>query len=230
MTAIIKSADAAMTAAVRPIPPADMAAASAVPRGDDREERLEACIAELEERIAALTREAEDLRAEAAAALARGEEKGREMGKRDAEDRERERLDLLEKGILAGRKELAEALGATERLAALLARDCLDKLFADASANADRVCALLRAQMVQIEQHELLAVVVSAADFSEEGLERLRTVVPDRAVELRRDADLPAGSCKLRARLGEIDIGLGTQWQAVGDLLADMALAELPPC
>lgn len=230
MTPIIKSADPAMTAAVRPVPQADIATSLGATGADDREERLAACIAELEERIAAMAAKAEELRAEAAAAFARGEEEGREIGRCEAEDRERERLDLLEKGIASGRSDLAEALGATERLAALLARDCLDKLFADASANADRVCALLRAQMTQIEQHELLAVVVSAADFSEDGLERLRTAVPDRAVELRRDADLPSGSCKLRARLGEIDIGLGTQWQAIGDLLADMAAGELPPC
>lgn len=230
MTAIIKSSDPALDAAVRPIALAEMTAAPAAPGPDDREERFAACIAELEGRIAAMTRTAEELRAEAAAAFARGEEEGREMGRREAEDREQERLALLEKGIAACRKDFAEALGATERLAALLAKDCLDKLFADVSANADRVCALLRAQMIEVQQHELLAVVVSTSDFSEEGLERLRAVVPDRAVELRRDAALPTGSCKLRARLGEIDIGLGTQWQAVGDLLSAAAAGELRPC
>jgi type III secretion protein L len=222
MSAIIKSA--AANAVVREIPMPQ----PALVEETRAEERCERRIAELEARIATLTREATDLRADAKAAFVRGEEEGRRAGQRQAEDREQERLAALAQAIANARKELSEALGATERLAALLAKSCLDKLFAEDGENGARVCALLRVQMGRIERQQLIAVEVSPDDFSDEALGQLRAVLANDAVTIRRNPDLPTGSCRLQPRLGEIDIGLGTQWRAIAGLLERLAEGEGP--
>lgn len=227
MSAIIKSADVTIGTIVRALPQqsVERSPPTAV---DDRCERLERRILDLEARIATLTTQAADLRTEAEAALERGRTEGHKRGLQSAEDREEERVRTLANAILASRKDMAEALDATERLAALLAKACLDKLFSETDKNADHVCALLRAQMQEFEREQLVAVAVSAEDFSEEGLNRLRELVANDAVAIRRDPRLPSGSCKLQPRLGEMDIGLDTQWTAIGDLLLEIAGGRSP--
>lgn len=230
MSAVIKSADPAMGAAVRPIPAQRARGVIEPGSPGDIKGPLEHRIDELEARITALTQEALEARAEAETAYTRGEAQGRAAGRQEAEERELERSALLADAITASRQDFAAALSETQRLAALLAKDCLDKLFGDAAANMDRVCALLRGQISLVEREQVVKVIVSAADFGEEALDRLRQTMPSRVLDIVRDPDLPTGGCKLLPRLGEIDIGLHTQWQVVGELLLHMALGDLQTC
>lgn len=230
MNAVIKSADAACDGTVRAVPPRESANTTQAAKIEAREDRLERRIAELEAQLAVLKEDAAALEVEAKASFARGEAAGRDQGRRLAEDREEERVALLVESIAASRKEFAEGLAATEHLAILLAVECLDKLFADDTSNAERVRALLRAQMMRFERDQLVKVVVSAADFNEDTIAGLRTVVASDTVEIWRDPGLPPGGCKLIPGLGEIDIGLGTQWQTIRGLLLEMAAGEAPEC
>lgn len=217
MSAIIKSAAAGLV--VRDVP-APLGQSTVSARVENGPERL---IAELEAQVAELRREAVALQAEIKAAFVKGEAEGRKVGQGQAEDREHERVAALATGIATSQKALAEALAATEGLAAVLAKSCLDKLFGEEGDNVDRVCALLRVQMAQIERRQLIAVDVSAKDFSEDALTQVRAIVASDAVVVRRRAELGSGACKLQPRLGEIDIGLDVQWPAVAALLDRLA-------
>jgi len=229
VSSVIKSAQAALGSAVRAVPVRLPADAVNLPQAESREIALERRITELETQLAAQRDTAAELASEAKASFARGEAAGRKEGQRLADDRQTQRLTLLAEGIAASQMDFAAGLAETERLAVLLAVACLEKIFGDEAPGSQRVSALLRVQMSRIERDQLVKVIVSAADFSEEALQDLHAVVAGK-VDIIRDPDLPTGGCKLIPRLGEIDIGLDTQWQAVRGFLLEMVMSEALTC
>lgn len=218
MKAIIKSGEQLVLSAVRPVDRVSAYEGAQPPLENPfapLERRIEELEAAFAERDITITTLREDVRK----ARAEGEAKGRERGLREAEDRQADRLALLEKAITAGRARLDDSLADTAQLAAALARDCLDKLFGNPDFRAEAVEAILRVQMARLTGEARIAITVSAADFPDQALAGL---VRD-GVTFASEPDMPSGGCVLKPRLGEIDIGLDTQWQAVRALLDDLA-------
>ena len=180
-------------------------------------------VAELEAQLARTALERDTLRSEVERALVRGRAEGHAEGIRAADRREEERLALMTKGLCEARSDLTQSLKGAERLAALVARDCLDKLLGDPAYRADILYRMIRVQMAQINADSVILITVSPNDFADEAaLADLRTATGTQQIAMRADPALESGGCILELRLGKADVGLGQQWTALGSLLTEL--------
>ena len=230
MSSLIKSGQAVDLDAIRPVPQPNPRQAPPGPDTTPREDPRLMRLSELEALVHQLRDEAAAARDDARAAFAHGRSEGIRQGLEQAESLEAERIAQLSGALLGARARFDEALVEVDRLAAWLARSALDKLFGETDGNGDRVCALLRHQFETIERAGVVEVAVSGEDFPDTAIGRVRELVGSDTIAICRDPDLHSGSCILRPRLGEIDIGLQTQWQAVGALLDQCAQPRVMPC
>ena len=107
-----------------------------------------------------------------------------------------------------------------ERLAALLARTCLDRMLLADDGRADTVAALLRSQLARLEADAAVRIQVSAEDFpSPEALQMLAPA----PCEIIASPSLKGGDCAIRLRLGTLEVGIGQQWGVLRDALEEMA-------
>lgn len=181
-------------------------------------------IASLETALAAEKKKAVVLREEVATASAKGEAEGHRRGLAEAESKEAERITRLGKGMDEANAVMRQELAASEDLAYAVAAACLEKLFGQESSRADLVTDLIRHQMARLGRHAVVAMTISVHDFSEEALETLRAMTG--LADVQRSPNLPPGGCILKPRLGEMDIGLDTQWSAIRDFLEQLAFEE----
>ena len=200
---------------------------SPVVKSEDESDRLSQRIvaleAELHQREATISR----LHGEVEDALTRGKEEGRKEGLAAADDRQNERLRVLENGLERAQDEFAASLASLERLAALLARDCLDIMFGDSEYREEMLGGLIAAQMAKIEKSALLAVVLSQQDFADKSaLTKFAKRTGVAAMRFSLDADLPSGACLMRLKLGNHEIGIGQQWGVLRDHLNELSLPE----
>ena len=217
---VIKSGAAGFDARVRTIAFGDIAAAA--PPVDPELSGLRERVLELEARLAAGAAAAETLGKAADAAYAEGEGAGRAAGKAEADDRGRETLALLKASADRAVAALDIRLEATDRLAALLAKTCLDKMFGAPDARSDLVRGLIRHQIEALRRETVVEIGVSGADFPSPGA--AAAVAPACTVAVS-DALAP-GDCTIRLGLGAIEIGLGQQWGTLRAALDGMIDAE----
>ncbi len=227
---IIKSASDARSSLVRAIP----ALASGEAAVDPRQAALERHLADQDTRIAALT---EDLAARDAR-IARltegvieahrdGVAEGREVGRREADHRQQDRLAKLAGGIEAAVAEFAARLSSMERLAVTLAGEGLRKIIGDPRAYGDLLAATIRHHAEAVGVRAVVRVTVSQGDFpSDAELAQLRLNVANNALELLASPDLPAGACEMRLRLGGLDIGVDQQWDRLRLVFDELSLAS----
>lgn len=221
MRAIIKSSDTTMLSAVRAV--GGLVEPEPVPPAENPFAALEGRIAHLEDMLAKRERDIDRLQNEVKTARAEGEATGRKHGREEAENREADRIVLLEEATEWARARFADYLADTESLAAILTRECLGKLFQEPGFRGDAVIAILKAQMTRLEAKTLVSIRVSAEDFSDESLAVMAHRLGIEDISIERDSELSAGGCVLKPRLGEIDVGLETQWRAVRALLDSIA-------
>jgi hypothetical protein len=120
---------------------------------------------------------------------------------------------MLKDALAQTKNEISEALTSAERLASLLARECLDILFADPLGRMEVVTDLIRAQLGRIDQSQLLAVVVATSDFpNTNALAKLAHELGLRPDNISARNELSSGDCVFQLQLGEMNIGLGQQW------------------
>jgi flagellar assembly protein FliH len=224
MSGIIKSDNPAGLVAVRPLAPIGTVL-TPITRLDEERERFRTRIESLESEarkrdltIGELRRDIERVRKES-------REEGFSAGLSAAEDREESRLALLKAAISQTKTELTSKLASLDRLAPLLAQDCLELIFGDASARAEEICSILRRHLKTIEKSAVLAIEVSRLDFSSESV--LRESLAEMgfqnfAVNLRVDA--PSGHCTIRLRLGQLEVGVKQQWGLLNTLLGELAI------
>lgn len=169
---------------------------------------------EIQDRDARILELEAELKRVAAEQYAKGEAAGFEA----AEDRQAKRLEKLTKAIEAAQQNISEALVTAERIAILVAKECLDKMFGDKAHWPALVSDLVRHQIAQVSQDTLLKVEVAAEDFADDAcLPKLAGTT-----ELIR-SDISSGSCKMTLRFGEIDAGLAQQWDMLERRLCHLA-------
>jgi flagellar biosynthesis/type III secretory pathway protein FliH len=160
-------------------------------------------------------------------AFVEGEAQGKEVGLAAAEDRQAERFGVLKGGVQKALTSFEESMSSLERLALLIARDCVNVMMTASEARADLLCDMIRFQASKIEKSSIIAIEVSGQDFP---TERDLIVLAERAftgpVELSVGKELEAGDCVIRLRLGQLEIGINQQWGVLGDLLEEMARPE----
>lgn len=221
MSGVIKSGAAGFAARVRTIA-FDGAAAASPPPPDPELAELRRQILDLEALLAERDAAAETLSEAAESAYAEGEAAGREAGRAEADDRSGEALALLRDSAERAAAAVEKRLGETDRLAALLAKTCLDKMFGAPGSRADLVRGLISHQIEALRQETIVAIDVSAEDFA--CPEAAAAAAPACAVTV--SDTLASGDCTIRLQLGALDIGLGRQWGILRAALDGMIDAE----
>ena len=231
MSAIIKSGNLADLVGVRPFAaPLPAPALAATSRQDEERERLRRTVTALEGELRQRDIAIEVLQADVKQAFEDGTAKGREAGLAEAHDRQSDRLAQLEAAAQKAADEIAAKLVGLERLAALLARDCVAKILGDADDRAEFIARIIGVQTAKIDQAMLLGIDVARADFPDDAAlaalaERLRPL----SVALNASEALRTGGCVMTLRLGRMVVGLDQQWPALSDVLDEMATPEAAP-
>lgn len=183
--------------------------------------------AELTRALDKASRTAEASQDDAAAAVAQARDEalkeGRKAGLAAAEGREGERLAALKDGIAAEADLFRAKLDTLDGLAAALARACLDRMFSESERMGDMIAATLARHVEILRAHTVLAVTVSGADFDNTRAVEATLRGTGNGASVSIDPDLPAGACRMTARLGQIDLDVSAQWATLARLLDEMA-------
>lgn len=178
-------------------------------------------------RIAAMTGELELLRGELASEQDRTKgaiAAARDAGLRESAGREQDRLDALSAGIAQARADWRERLDAWDRLAALLSRAALAKLFGEHDDLADLVRRTLSRRVATMDAAVIVTVVVSTADFDDAAaLQGLSGHCGLPATTIVADPNLEAGGCRIDLAMGHVDLSLPAQWAQIERRLAEIA-------
>jgi flagellar assembly protein FliH len=198
-------------------PPAE---AREMPVPDPRDIEQARLIAELER----LQRQRAEDEAAAKRAVAVAREEGRQEGLAQAERREADGIAALRQGLERARADLGERLGALDRLAPELARAALARMFADGEDRSGLVEAMIARQLAALRRSSVIAIHLSPEDFPDaDALAALADGLGAEGVRVEIDRALRAGASRIECRLGQIDLDMDTQWQALSALLAEMA-------
>lgn len=155
-----------------------------------------------------------------------GEAAGRKAGLAQAEAHHEQALAALGRGVDQAVAGFKRDLEAVERLAGLLAMEGLAKVLGGEHGYADLVRATLAHHLAGISAASVVRVEVSPADFPDQtDLEALAASVGFPRLEVRTDAELAPGDCRIKLRLGALEVGIGRQWSRLQALLADTAQA-----
>jgi flagellar biosynthesis/type III secretory pathway protein FliH len=220
MSALIKSSSARL-GSVRPFPfsgaaPAPAPGPSAVERLAAEIEAMKQALTARDEALAELAKEVEQARRE-------GEEAGRAAGRKEADNLAAEKVQRVEAGLAEASARFDEDLRSTERLAALLAETCLEKLFGHAHDRGAIVCALISAQMRALEAEAVVRITVSAADFEPGQLDGVAAAAQRPGCEIVAAQALEPGACTMKLALGSLEVGIGQQWGSLRSALAEIA-------
>lgn len=219
-------------AAVAPVPPPVDAARLELER---QVEALSQDVAALTEDKDALAETLEVREADLArmqleldAAVAEAEARGRAAGLAEGAEAKAESLEILEDAARKAMDQLRGDLRGMETLAVALAKAALAKVFGDDRDMAARVARLVRRQLEGLDRAAVLRIEVAAADFADAAaLADLSLAAGLEGIEVKAIDLLPPGDCRIRLRLGELEVGLGQQWGRLSALLDEtLALEE----
>lgn len=184
----------------------------------------DAKLAHLSTEIARLERAREEDAAASARAVEAARVEGYTRGTAEAATREADRLAALDKALRDSAASFSARLDMLDALAPALVRAALAKLFAESESWAAPVEAMLARQLAALRRAALVAVRVSPQDFSDaEALAALSDALGIGGVSLESDRELRAGASRIECRLGQIDLDVRDQWQALSTLLEEMA-------
>jgi len=220
---VIKASDA--TARRARIPAFHVLAADAAPApaqaaiADAHRAELEGQVAALTEALEAAEAKLAALELDAEAREADAMEAGRAAGRLEGAAIADEALAILEASAAGAVDDLRESLRNVETLAVALAKAAVAKVFGEVGAPADRVSLIVRRQLAALERSAVLSVQVSTADFPDtEALAALQEAGGLGPVELQARDELGSGDCRIRLRLGELEVGVGQQWARLAAL------------
>jgi type III secretion protein L len=220
---VIKSGEMAVLDAIRGFHPVPMTARSL--EVDTERARLTDRLGRLEEELRQSRADTAALQKDVTAAFTQGEQKGFEAGQKAASDLAIERRNILKAGVDEALALYNDHLAGAERLAALLARECLDKIFGDDTDHTERLYAVLRHQLNQLDADNILKISVSPEDFND-----LKALMIDREeihdIMIHRNPSLSEGQVQIELTLGTLSAGIDQQWSRLRGVLDDLAGAE----
>lgn len=206
MSAVIKSAEAAIDTGVRglsvaPPTPVQSAEARLI---TELERRLETVQAELIARDRDIAR----LSAAVDSARSEGRAQGLVEGRKSAEDRSEALIRTVTDSAAEGVAILRDRLAGLEDAVGGLAALALGRIVGQQADRQALVVDTVRRAMGELFAGSVLTVEVSRDDFSDAAT--LQAVLPPEC-EVRLLDGLPSGGCRLRLRMGEVDLGLQGQ-------------------
>jgi len=171
-------------------------------------------LARLEERIEILQASIGEAEVAHEKAVEAALERGREEGRRAADELGAERLAALREELATASRECLSQFAEKSDLAVAIARAAIQKVLGEASTRAEIAGEIARNAIAQVGAGTTIAVRVSSADFgSDEELAALERELG--AMRIVRDDELRAGDCRLDLTLGTVDASLGVQLAAL---------------
>lgn len=193
---------------------------SEAPVADPRDVERARLLAEVER----LQRQRGEDEAAAKRAVEVAREEGRQEGLAQAERREADGIAAVRKGLEQARTDFAARLESLDRLAPELARAALAKMFAEGEGWAAPAEAMIARQLAALRRSSVIAIHVSPEDFPDAAaLAALSAGLGTEGLCVETDRALRAGASRIECRLGQVDLDVRTQWQALSALLAEMA-------
>jgi flagellar biosynthesis/type III secretory pathway protein FliH len=169
-----------------------------------------------------------DERKLASAAEQTAREAGRLEGRRDVETAVERQVAVVENGVALARRAWDDRLAGLDALAVMLARAALAKVFVEAVDRADLMTSAIARRVAVMRDQTVVAIRVSKSDFpDDEAVTALRSRAETGATEIHPDALLKAGECRLDLQLGQVDLSLGAQWDALDRFLGAMIADEI---
>jgi len=226
MSSVIKSDRIAELSIVRPLislgaPPV------VVSRQEEERDRLHQRIAALEVALRQRDSALAGQRLEMATAIEQATEEGRRAGLAEAEDRQEQRLALLQASLSRSEADISERFQSFERLAALLAHECLSAMLEDPEHQSDVLQKMIAVQTAKIEKSLLVSVELSRADYPDrESVARLARQLDLPETSVAVSDNIAPGGCTMVLKLGRLEVGIGQQWGVLRELLEQIALAE----
>lgn len=222
MTSLIRSSDPARGGNVRalerrPAPPAITPVDPELLSLRGEVDRLRAKIAEQDAAIAAHPAALEK-------ACADGEAAGRVTGLREADDGREALAGMIAAATQLALERFAQEIASLERLAPMLAIEGLGRVFEPSDQRGELVREVIRRQMSDLERRAVVCVEVSSADFTD--ADALPSVS---GAEVRALDELKSGDCRIRLKLGALEVGLDQQWDRLREVLIDLAQAQGRP-
>lgn len=174
---------------------------------------LNAEIARLNERIAALEYEVAGHPAAIEEAQRQGVADGREAAVADYAAAQSESLAALRQGVDDAVAVFAGRMAALDELAAVLASECLAAMFGDPGERGRQLADAIRHQVKRLGSSAILKVSLSSHDIGDDtALTALADELGYPALHLARDHGLGRGECRMQLRLGEVDVGIDSQF------------------
>lgn len=224
MTGVIKSGAVSAGAHIRALMAG--AVAPVVSAEARRIAELESRLAQADDQLAELGEEANRLAASVLEARREGHAAGLAEGRQAAEDRSEELLRLLVDTATAAGADFRNQLESLEDIAAGLAGVALARIIGDTTDRQAMVAQTIHRAAAEIFNGSALGVEVSRTDFPDSAsLDSIAFPEGVAAVGIQAVEDLPSGGCRIRLKLGEIDLGLDGQVARLRTLL-DASVSE----
>lgn len=224
MSPVIKSADAGRR--VRPFAAGVPAVQLLTPRIDPEVSLLQAEVDRLRQALGTGAERIDRLEAEAGKAFEAGRAAGFEAGLREGDNLRTESLAALRAGIDGALEACRGDMTALKRLAILVARESLARLVGDDVQRQSLVTTLLDQQLNALEWAAVVRIEVSSHDFPDsDALQALAASITSPAIDIVTETSLAAGGCRIRLRLGSLDVGIDQQWRGLHALLGELALS-----
>ena len=162
--------------------------------------------------------EIERLKADVDKAYAMGEAAGRTAEFSEATSREDERLTLARDAVALALTRFDEVLAELARISPLLALEGLQKIIGDPANYPELIGRTIDLHLERLGARSVVCVEVSTADFPD-------GAAPTAAgrLDFRTIDDLGPGQCRIKLRLGELDVGIDQQWGKLSALLCEMS-------
>ncbi len=202
-----------------------VAASPSDPFTDSEQARLQDEVARLTAALDEQIRLTDAIRSAANDEILEARDKGYAEGLAAAVSREEDRITALQIAVDEAVATFDEQLAGSERLAALLARECLDRMFGQDDDQTALLHRLITHQLRQIEAGSHIALSVSPQDFPD--LATLSSIVPigGPCFTVEHRADLNPGQLVMTLQLGALEVGLDRQWGRLRATLGELAEA-----
>ncbi len=210
MTIIIKPSS--MGDAHRPIQRFGETSAQGTSALPSREAQLEFRIAELEAELGRL----EESRPKD---LADAREAGAKEALAKRSKAEALALKQLKRALVEAQARWSDQLRAFDANSIGIARATLEQVFADPAGMLARVTSAIKYQLRRFDDASVVRLRVSARDFPADDMLASLKEELGRQIELASDRKLMSGDCFIDLKLGHVEVGVGSQWKRISDLL-----------
>jgi flagellar biosynthesis/type III secretory pathway protein FliH len=155
-----------------------------------------------------------------------GEAQGRKAGFLEGSQYAEKAIAALTKGVSQACESLASDVENLERLALLVAEEALQRVLGPEADQKTLIAQIVVRQIEQLGAQAVLIVEVSGEDFAPPHLVEMRERHP--SIEFRTADEVARGGCRMKLRLGSLEVGPHQQWGAIKAELSKMAASTVP--